>query len=501
MARSAPARSASGALFGELTTPRIVFLVVAAAAPMAAMVGTVPLAFAIGDGAATPAIFVFAGLVLLCFSVGYAAMSRRVVNTGAFYTYIARGLGKPPAVGGALVAVIAYNAMAVGLVGAFGYFGNIALQQDFSIDVPWQVCAAVGLVAAGAFGYRKVDISARVLAVLMVAEIAILLVLDFAVIGDRGGAALPSTSFAPHTIFSAGGSLGVGMMFAFVSFIGFESAALYGEESRNPERSIPLGTYISVGLIAVFYGFTSWVAVGAVGADKLQAVAGKQLGNLFFALNTQYVSSFLTKVMTLLLVTSLFASLLALHNAASRYMFALGRERILPTFLGVAHGRHQAPSRASLVQTAVNIVVVAAFAIAGSDPYLNLATTMLGLGTIGIVVLQAAASFSVIGFFRARPDRHWFKTLLAPLLGGLGLTAASVLVAANYSTLTGSSSSLVNSLPWMLAVVAVGGVAYALWLRANRREVYAELAGAGAEREAGPLPPEQRRATVAAEVA
>ncbi|HWF56250.1 MAG TPA: hypothetical protein VG223_16545, partial [Solirubrobacteraceae bacterium] len=112
MAGSAPARSASGALFGELTTPRIVFLVVAAAAPMAAMVGTVPLAFAIGDGAATPAIFVFAGLVLLCFSVGYAAMSRRVVNTGAFYTYIARGLGKPPAVGGALVAVIAYNAMA-----------------------------------------------------------------------------------------------------------------------------------------------------------------------------------------------------------------------------------------------------------------------------------------------------------------------------------------------------------------------------------------------------
>jgi amino acid transporter len=289
------------------------------------------------------------------------------------------------------------------------------------------------------------------------------------------------------------------MMFAFTSFIGFESAALYGEESRNPERSIPLGTYISVGLISVFYGFTSWVAVGAVGADKLQAVAGKELGNLFFALNTQYVNSFLTKVMTLLLVTSLFASLLALHNAASRYMFALGRERILPRFLGVAHGRHQAPSRASLVQTAVNIVVVATLAIAGADPYLNLATTTLGLGTIGIVVLQAAASFSVIGFFRARPDRHWCKTLLAPLLGGLGLIAASVLVVANYSTLTGSSSSLVNSLPWMLAVVAVGGVAYALWLRTYRRAVYAGLAGGEVEADASS--PARRPATVATEVA
>jgi amino acid transporter len=333
----------------------------------------------------------------------------------------------------------------------------------------------------------------------MVAEIAILLVLDVAVIGDRGGAALPTTSFAPHTVFAAGASLGVGMMFAFSAFIGFESAALYGEESRKPERSIPLGTYISVGLVAVFYGFTSWVAVGAVGSDRVQAVAGKQLGNLFFALNTQYVNSFLTKVMTLLLVTSLFASLLALHNAASRYMFALGRERILPRFLGVAHGRHHAPSRASLVQTAVNVVVVAAFAIAGADPYLNLATTTLGLGTIGIIVLQAAASFSVIGFFRSRPDRHWWKTLLAPLLGGFGLIAASVLVAANYSTLTGSSSSVVNSLPWLLAALAAGGVAYALWLRANRRDVYAALAGPDGE--TPPARTSEPRAPMAAELA
>jgi amino acid transporter len=178
-------------------------------------------------------------------------------------------------------------------------------------------------------------------------------------------------------------------------------------------------------------------------------------------------------------------------------MFALGRERILPSFLGVAHRRHQAPSRASLVQTAVNVVVVAAFAIAAADPYLTLATSTLGLGTIGIIVLQAAASFSVIGFFRSRADGHWWKTMLAPLLGGLGLIAASVLVAANYSTLTGSTSSLVNSLPWLLLVLAAGGVAYGLWLRTNRRDMYAQLAGVEAEAEASPP---ARRATVTAEL-
>src|SRR5262249_13547671 len=118
-----PAQGAppAGRLGRTVSTPRIVVLVVAAAAPVAATVGTVPLAFALGDGAGVPAMFVFAGLTLLCFSVGYAAMSRRIVNAGGFYTYLARGLGRPPAVAGGLIAVIAYNAASIGLVGATGY--------------------------------------------------------------------------------------------------------------------------------------------------------------------------------------------------------------------------------------------------------------------------------------------------------------------------------------------------------------------------------------------
>jgi len=75
-----------------LSTGRVVFLVIAAAAPLAAMVGNVPLALIDGNGVGLPAAYLVALVVLLCFSVGYAAMSRRVVNTGAFYTYIARAL-------------------------------------------------------------------------------------------------------------------------------------------------------------------------------------------------------------------------------------------------------------------------------------------------------------------------------------------------------------------------------------------------------------------------
>jgi amino acid transporter len=491
----------SGGLRGALTTPKIVFLVVAAAAPMAAMVGIVPLAFALGAGPATPAAFAAAGVILLCFSVGYAAMSRRITNAGGFYTFVARGIGKPPAVAAALVAVVAYNAVAVELVAGLGYFGRLIVAQQTGVDLPWELYAAFGVAVAAALGYRRIDIGARLLALLMIAEIGILLVLDFAVLGRKGAAALPATSFSPHT-FLHGGSAGIGLMFAFGAFVGFESAALYGEESRNPRRSVPLATYASVVVITLFYGLTSWVAVGAVGAGQIRAVAGKQLGNLFFALSSQYVTPWVTTVMEILLCTSLLASLVAIHNAASRYMFALGRERVLPGWLGVSHVRHAAPSRASLVQTGINVVVAGGFAIAGLDPYLSLATAMAGLGTLGIIVLQAAASAAVIAFFRRRGELHWWKTILAPAVGFAGLSVATVLLLMNYSSLTGTANSAINALPWLIAASVTGGLGYAWWLRRNRPATYQGIAAAVADsaarhpaEEAGPAPSLQPEST------
>ncbi len=460
-----------------MTTPKIVFLVIAAAAPLAAMVGTVPLAFAIGNGPGVPAMFAFAGLTLLCFSVGYAAMSRRIVNAGGFYTYIGCGLGKIPAAAGGLVAVAAYNAVTVGLVGAFAYFAQL-IAASHGWNIPWEWWAAGGIAVMAVFGYRQIDISARVLSVLMIGEVVILAVLDVAIAARKGGAALPATSFAPHTVF--GNGIGVSMMFAFISFIGFESAALYGEESRDPRRSVPLATYFSVIIIAVFYAFTSWVAVGAVGAGNLQRVANQQLGNLFFQLSGSYLNQAATTVMQVLLCTSLFAGMVALHNASNRYMFVLGRDGVLPRWFDTVHDKHGAPHRASLVQTGLTVVMVAAFAIAGLNPYLNLATAMLSVGTLGIILLQAAAALSVLGFYRGDPERHWWRTGLAPLLGVAGLTAAAVLVVRNFSVMAGTTNVVVTSLPWLIVACAAGGALYALWLRLADPRRYARLATAQA---------------------
>ncbi|HEY6798805.1 MAG TPA: APC family permease [Kineosporiaceae bacterium] len=457
---------------GALTTPKIVFIVIAAAAPLAAIVGTVPLMIARGNGAGVPGAFVLAGATLILFALGYAAMARHVVNTGAFYTYVAHGLGRRVSVVAALVAVIAYNAQTVGQIGGFGFFTQLGTG-----GVPWWVAALVSVAVVGVLGYRTVDVSARVLAVLMTLEILLLGLLDVGIVARLGTAAFPVHVLAPSTVVSAG--LPIAVLFSFSCFIGFESAALYAEETTDPRRTIPRATYAAVVVIGLFYAFTAWLAVGAesgAGIEQLRRESSDQVGQLYFTLMTRYVGSWASGLMGLMVLTSLIAAILATHNASARYMFALGREGVLPRVLGGLHGRHLSPHRASLTQSAFNLLVVGLFALAGLDPYIGLASTMIGLGTLGIVALQAMAAFAVVGFFRRRDDAHWFATRLAPGVGGVGLAVAVALTAFNFRVLSNSDSLILDALPGLYLVAAIAGIGYATWLRRNRREVFDGIA-------------------------
>ena len=98
----------------------IVFFVVAAAAPLVGMTGAVPVAIGLGNGAAAPGAYLAVGIVLLLFSVGYAAMSQRVTNAGAFFAYVGRGLGRNAGIASAFVSIVAYLAVQLAIYGFFG---------------------------------------------------------------------------------------------------------------------------------------------------------------------------------------------------------------------------------------------------------------------------------------------------------------------------------------------------------------------------------------------
>lgn len=456
-----------------LSTRKVVFLVIAAAAPMGAMVGNVPLALTRTHGIGLPVAFVLASVILLCFSVGYGAMNARVVNSGAFYTYIARAMGKPAGAAGAYAALVGYTAMALGIAAAFGYFTHLVF-DGLGMSVPWYVFTAVGIVLVGFLGYRSAELSAKVLGVLMVLEFAILLVFNFLVVGAKGLAAFPSESFAPNQAFS--GTLGIGLLFALTSFIGFESAAIYGEESKNPERTVPRAMYISVASISAFYVVTAWIIIGAAGGTEAPAMAEAQLGDMVFTLAKQYGGEILYSATAVLLCTSVLASYLALHNAASRYLFALGREGMLPAALGGYHAHHLSPHIGSLTVTGITVLVLGAMALLGADPYTVIAAGFVGLGTLGIIFVQAVTAVAVLVFFWKRPDRSLWRGIVAPAIGAAGLGTGFVLVTLNYSILTGSDSAWVNLVPLLLPLVAVLGIFISLRQRRSNPSAYANFA-------------------------
>ena len=308
----------------------------------------------------------------------------------------------------------------------------------------------------GTIGRYAADLSAKVLLVMIVAEFAMLIVLDILILSHSGLSALPLEVFSPKQVFS--GSVGPALMIAFTSFIGIESAVIYANEARNPGKTVPRAIYLCVGVISVFYFLTVWLIVGSVGVDQIVPVTEKAQGDLLFTLSGEQGGTILTTLMQIFFLTSVLASLVALHNATTRYLQTMGTQGTMPRFLGALHPKYQGPARASEALSVLTAVLVAAFVILGADPYLGVYTSLGGLFTVGIVAMQGAVAVTVVVFFRKRKDRRLWKTLIAPAIGAIGLLTATALIIANYSVLTGTEDTLPNLMPWSIPLAFVIGL-------------------------------------------
>ena len=257
--------SASGLKKNAIGPVGVVFLVLAAASPLIGLTGAVPSAMVLGNGLGVPIAYVLVGLLLALFGVAYVAMSRQVTNAGALYAYVGRGLGIRTGIGAATVALWAYNLVQVAVYGFFGVVMSGQLTEWFGVEIPWYWCTLGLVVLIQIFGWLHIEIGAKVLGVLMAFEWAIMLLMAFAILftggADQGFAV--DQVFNPSVILA--GAPGVALVFAFASMFGFESSALYGEEVRNPKKSIPRATYSALFLITTFFFFTSWMLIVGYG--------------------------------------------------------------------------------------------------------------------------------------------------------------------------------------------------------------------------------------------
>jgi amino acid transporter len=441
---------------GSITPWGIVFMVLATAAPLTAMATALPLVVGFGNGVGAPGTFLIVALVLVLFAVGYSAMSSRITNAGAFYAYISAGLGRPLGMGFGLVAVVAYNVLTIYIVGLFGFFANQTFAAELGWNVPWEVFSALGLAIAFVLGYLGIDINVRTLGVILAIETSLLIAFDVVSLIRNGVDVLPAAAFNPSEILT--GAPGLALLFAVTCFIGFEATAIFGEEAENPHRTVPRATYLAIAVIGTLYVVTSWILVGTNGGTGAGDVAAADPGNFTLNAFAGVLGGGSVHLANWLLLTSLLAIVIALHSMSSRYLLAFGREGVLPSALARTHRERQTPVVAGVVQVVLTAVVAGAYALVGADPYLNLGSQMAGVGSLAVIVLMAMCSFSVPFFFRRRADFRPLQHAVAPVLAGLALAFFAFLIVDNYGLITGSTSSVVNNMPWALVVVAMIGI-------------------------------------------
>ncbi|MBN9612108.1 MAG: APC family permease [Actinobacteria bacterium] len=469
-------------------------MIIAASAPLTVVAGGVTTSFAVTGSLGVPLGFLLIAIILALFAVGYTAMSRHVTNAGAFYAYVSQGIGRPLGVGGSLIALVSYNAMQVGIYGLFGFQLSSFLSAKFGFESPWWLWIIICIALVAILGVNKIDLSAKVLGVLVALEFVVVIIFDIVSFGVAPEGVSTAT-LNPAALF--GPSLGLILVFGVAAFMGFEGAAIYGEEAKDPKRTVPRATYLAVAIIGLFYAFSAWAFSVGIGPSQIVDASRESGPDLMFIFMGKHAPVIFVDLMNVLFLTSLFASLQSFHNAVARYFFSLGREGVLPGWFSHTT-KHGAPWTGSVVQTTIALVVTVGFALAGDAfggaeamypdtpflfPVFTMFTWLTNTGAAGLVLLMGLTAFAAFGYFRK--NRHplsiW-TTVIAPIVSGLALLWVFVMILMNFQLMLSQEKPDATTfvLPGLIFVAGIIGIIWGYVLKSRKPEIYQQI-GHGTE--------------------
>lgn len=426
-------------LSGRISFFELFCTVVAFSAPVSVVAGFIPFVI-IFAGLGAPLAFLAGMVLMLLFAVGFVKMSQSVDNPGAFYAYITAGLGRAIGLGAAFLAVFGYVMFTMCTFPFFSiHLNSLVVNVTGGHEVSWVWYGLVCWAMVGTLSYFRIDLSSKVLAVAMVLEVLIVMVFNVSVLhqgGPEGNSLVPLqwSSFAS-------GSVGVAILFAISCFMGFESTAIYRDEVINPKKNIPRVTYLAILAIAIFYAFSAWVMINSVGISQAVDIANKNPGDMFSDAMLKYVGYAGVQITHLMLVTSIFAAALSGQNVCARYLYTLGQDGVLPSFLGRKHPKHGSPYMASMTASAIWFVMILAFGSTGTDPAL-LYARVAGIAGFAILVLLLFTSVAVLFFFaraKTKTTQSKWGTVVAPSLTVAGLCVVVYLAIVNFDVMIGGT--------------------------------------------------------------
>lgn len=461
----------------------VVSFVMCAAAPVTVTGGVISMAFAVSGVTTLPLVFLLIWVVLSVFAVGFTAMQRRITNAGAFYAYIAHGLGKPTGVAAGWAAMLGYTMLLIGLYGIIGTAVQPVLKTWLGITAPWWLVALVACAVVGFFGLRSAKDRSRLLLVLLVAETVCVLAFSVANLANPVAGGIDLRPFQPAELFGSG--FGAAFAVAILGFTGFESATTYAEEVRDRRTTVASAIRVCLISTAVLYTLFSFSVTATVGVDEAVATAQREGGDLMFTLAAINTHPVFATVGHLLFASSVFAAMLSYHSAAGNYLFSLGREGILPRAFEQPSAKG-GPKWASALLTGLSLATIVLFLITGWDPQVHMFYWLGTTGGFGVLSLLALTSWAVLGYRLDRKGESKAVGLLAPGVALALLALILFAVVTDFHTLLGVEAG--HPARWMLPctflVAALVGYARAAFVYVNRPDVYAGI-GLGAHSATG----------------
>jgi APA family basic amino acid/polyamine antiporter len=385
--------------------------------------------------------FIIAGFVCAVTALCYAELAAMVPVSGSAYTYSYAVLGELIAwvVGWALILEYTVAASAVS-VGWSNYFVPL-IAHSFDIHIPLYL--AKGYFAGGLINLPAVFIatlvttllalgtreSATVNAVLVCIKVAALVL--FCVL------ALPVISTKNFEPFAPLGWLGIGGAAAsiFFAYVGFDAVSTAAEETRNPQRNMPIGLIGSLVICTIFYLLVASGAIGSIGAQPVMDAAGHGIDpggpELMKACVDQAKSAALvcsdeplahvlreigyaklSRLIGLAAFLALPSVILMMMFGQTRIFFSMARDRLLPDVLTTVHPRFKTPHIVTMI-TGTVVMCAAAFFPVG-----NLADTSNG----GTLAAFFSVAMGVMILRRTQKDRKRpFRTPAIWLVGPLAL--------------------------------------------------------------------------------
>ncbi|MBO1537124.1 MULTISPECIES: APC family permease [Pseudomonas] len=463
-------------LTGQMGAFSLALTVLAFSAPLTTVSGYIPVALSFG-GIASPLAFIIVTAMILIFGVGYVTLNAAVKRPGDFYSFISFGLGKSSGLGSGLMAAVSYFLILTGVAAYFGVACADLHQEVSGYSLSWYWYALACWAAVGILGYFNVELSAKVLTWVMVAEVVVCLVFAFAVLKGGGDTSIAAEApFSPSEFTRSNVNLPLAMLFVVSFFMGFEATALFRDEVRLPDKTIPIATYGAIIFIGLVYTFCAYALIMAYGSG-VQDAAIKSPATMFSVAFSKYVDGKYHVLISLLILTSSFACILSIHNVLSRYLYNLGTDGALPAFLKQVHPQHASPFKASMAVSFLVLLVLCPFILLQVKPEI-LYGQLSGVGTAGVIFLLTLVNFSALTWFvkKGRFEKASFmKSFMAPAISSIFFMGLVVLVAKNFELLVGGEPGQRVWMLYSLFFVQLFGMVLAGYYRKVKPEIFEKL--------------------------